>query len=169
MLLNQPNLNVVVQNGGAIGGKGIINAPVNVLAGGILSPGSNVFGFDVATLTTGPLTLASTAQLEFDLSDPDIDGAGINDLVVVNGDLTLDGILNITDVANFGPGLYTLFQFSGGLEDNGLLFGNVPQPDEYAYALTINPPTVSQPGTVVLGVSLVPEPTGASVLLMLGA
>jgi autotransporter-associated beta strand protein len=168
VLQNQPNASVTVQSGGTIGGKGTIDAPVNVQSGGILSPGSNVFGFDVATLTTGPLNLAGTAVLEFDLSDPDAVGAGVNDLVIVNGDLQLDGVLNITDVANFGPGLYTLFQFTGGIEDGGLLFGNVPLPGEYAYAVNINPPVAGQPGSVVLGVSAVPEPSCASALLALG-
>jgi hypothetical protein len=168
VLVAQPNLNVVVQNGGALGGVGVINGPVNVQGGGILSPGSNVFGFDVATLTTGPLALADSSVLDFDLSDPNIVGGGVNDLVVVNGDLLLDGILNIADVANFAPGDFTLFQFSGGLEDAGLLMGNVPLPDEYLYSVSIVPPASGLPGAVVLNVSPVPEPTCAGVLLGLG-
>jgi hypothetical protein len=49
-------------------------------------------------------------------------GGGINDLTIVNGNLTLDGTLQVTELG--GPlsndGIYTLFDYSGTLTDNGL-------------------------------------------------
>lgn len=57
-------------------------------------------------------------------------GGGTNDLVEVSGNLTLDGILNITDLGGFAEGTYRLFNYSGSLTDNGLTFGIIPGPFE---------------------------------------
>lgn len=105
-----------VNTGATLGGAGTLDA-VNVV-GGTLAP-----GIGIGTITTGALTLnsASILKLELTLGD-DTPGGGINDLAIVNGNLTLDGTLQITELG--GPlsddGLYTLFDYSGTLTDNGL-------------------------------------------------
>ncbi len=43
----------------------------------------------------------------------------------VQGDLALNGTLNILDIGDFGPGLYRLFDF-GGTRSGGLTLGTVP-------------------------------------------
>ena len=53
-------------------------------------------------------------------------GGGVNDLIAVQNNLTLDGILNINAIAGFGHGPYELFSYGGLLTNNGLTFGPVP-------------------------------------------
>ena len=95
---------------------------------------------------------ASTSTLEFELGPGGIVGLGVNDLVQVNGDLVLDGTLQVTDLGGFGgPGdVYRLFNYTGSLTNNGLLIGNLGQ----AYL------DFSIPGQVNL-VFPIPEPTTA--------
>ena len=57
---------------------------------------------------------------------PGVIGSGANDLTIVTGNLTLNGILNTTALAGFGPGAYRLFNYSGALTDNTLDIGTVP-------------------------------------------
>ncbi|HET6409573.1 MAG TPA: autotransporter-associated beta strand repeat-containing protein [Chthoniobacteraceae bacterium] len=106
-----------VNAGGTLGGAGTVDA-VNVV-GGTLAPGNGI-----GTLTTGSLTLnsASILKLELTLGDTTI-GGGINDLAIVNGNLTLDGTLQVAELG--GPldnnGIYTLIDYSGTLTNNGLV------------------------------------------------
>ena len=65
--------------------------------GGILAPGDAP-----GTLTTGTLTLNSGSVSDFELGAPNVVGAPLNDLVDVNGNLTLAGTLDIANSANFG-------------------------------------------------------------------
>jgi fibronectin-binding autotransporter adhesin len=106
----------IVNAGGILGGAGTLDA-VNV-AGGVLAPGNGI-----GTLTTGALTLSAGSILKLELTLGDTTaGGGINDLVMVNGNLTLDGTLQVTELG--GPlsndGIYTLIDYSGVLTDNGL-------------------------------------------------
>ncbi|HXM03299.1 MAG TPA: autotransporter-associated beta strand repeat-containing protein, partial [Chthoniobacterales bacterium] len=111
---------VTVASGASLGGSGKIAGPVTVLNGGILAPG------DPATLRVGPLTLNSGSILNYQLGVPNIVGSGTNDLVIVNGKLTLAGTLNITNAGGFGGGVYRLFNYTGSLTNNGLAFGTLP-------------------------------------------
>jgi PKD repeat protein len=104
---------LVITNNATLRGAGAIIGNVTVL--GALSP-----GFSIGTITTSnDLVLGSSAVLSYDL------GAS-NDLTVVNGDLALDGTLDITDAGGFGVGTYTLFTYTGALTDNGLTVGTTP-------------------------------------------
>ncbi|MDM7580212.1 autotransporter-associated beta strand repeat-containing protein, partial [Xanthomonas fragariae] len=47
-------------------------------------------------------------------------------VLAVNGDLTLDGTLNITDLGGFGTGVYRLIDYTGALTNNGLGIGTLP-------------------------------------------
>ncbi|MEE4453135.1 autotransporter-associated beta strand repeat-containing protein [Novosphingobium resinovorum] len=105
-----------VGNGAALGGTGSV-AGVLTVGAGTIAPGSGGIG----TLTTGGLVLSSNSVLAYDLGTP-----GTGDRIQVNGDLTLDGTLNVADVGGFGEGVYRLIDYTGALTDNGLALGTVP-------------------------------------------
>ena len=98
------------------------------------------------------LDAASAIKFELDAGNP-VAGNGINDLFVVNGALTLDGTLQVTELGgSLSVGApYTLFTYTGALTNNGL--------DLDATFLAAHPDAfidvVSQPGQVLLAV---PEP-----------
>ena len=93
------NSAVQAETGATLGGAGTINGAVTILSGGILSPGNSAPG----TLRWS-LVLNAGSLSNFELSTPGIVGSGTNDLVVVSGNLTLAGSLNITDAGGSGPG-----------------------------------------------------------------
>src|SRR5260221_794712 len=110
---------VDVHSGGALGGTGTIHGPVTIQAGGILTPG---VGNTPGTLTVGHLTLNPGSILTYKYRIP----GGINDLVIVNGNLTLAGTLNVTNLGGFGAGVYRVFDYSGSLTSNTLNLGSLP-------------------------------------------
>ncbi|WP_165912363.1 autotransporter-associated beta strand repeat-containing protein [Novosphingobium sp. PhB165] len=112
---------VTVASGATLGGSGVIAGPVTIADGGHLSPGDGV-----GTLSLASLVLGHASILDYDLGIPNVVGAGVNDLLTVNGDLTLGGTLNVTDAGGFGNGVYRLIDFSGSLTDNGLVLGTLP-------------------------------------------
>jgi len=93
----------------------------------------------------------------FDLNTAGVVG-GDNDLVNIIGDLTLDGILDINDGADFGPGTYTLMTYTGNVTDNIVALGHVP---DFPLTLSIVSNFSGTGGSVVLnaGAAAVPEPT----------
>ncbi|MEO6752572.1 MAG: autotransporter-associated beta strand repeat-containing protein [Chthoniobacteraceae bacterium] len=110
------NTAVTVQNGATLSGFGSIAGNVTVLTGGNLNPGSSP-----GTLTTGTMVLNAGSNLNFELGVPGVIGQQVlpgNDLVNVNGNLTLDGNLNVTQLAGFGSGSYRLFNYTGTLTNN---------------------------------------------------
>ncbi len=107
--------------GGTLTGSGTATGAVTVADGGTVAAGG--VG-TVGTLTTGDLVLSSLSNLDFDLDAPGMMGG--SDRLQVNGDLTLDGTLNINDVGNFGIGVYRLIDYTGALTDNGLVLGTLP-------------------------------------------
>jgi autotransporter-associated beta strand protein len=111
---------VSVASGATLGGTGTIGGPVTILNGGILAPGAAP-----GTLTAGTLTLSPGSISNYQLSTPNVVG-GVNDLVIVKGNLTLAGTLNIANAGAFGPGLYRLFDYTGSLTNDGLTLNNVP-------------------------------------------
>ncbi|MFJ1300648.1 autotransporter-associated beta strand repeat-containing protein [Pseudomonadota bacterium AL_CKDN230030165-1A_HGKHYDSX7] len=106
-----------VSAGAALSGAGTAGGVVNVADGGILS------GVQGQTLTLGGLTLSENAQFNVALGAP---ASSPQTLVQVNGDLTLDGQLNVSDTGGFGVGVYRLIQYTGALNDNGLALGTLP-------------------------------------------
>ncbi|MDF3128428.1 autotransporter-associated beta strand repeat-containing protein [Kiritimatiellaeota bacterium B1221] len=126
---------VQVLNGATLGGSGFITGEVTIENGAHLTAGNSA-----GTLTTGDLLLNDNSQLDFELDTPGVVGGGINDLIVVNGDLQLDGVLNLSDLGSFGVGVYRLFNYTGTLTDNGLLFGVLPG----VYDLTVETGTANE-------------------------
>jgi hypothetical protein len=108
-----------VNSGGTLGGTGVLSGPVTVAGGGSLSPGSNGSGL----LTCGTLTSVTGANLNFNLGATNNPANGF---IKVNGNVTLAGALNITDLGGFSSGVYTGLQYSGTATVSGLTNGNIP-------------------------------------------
>ncbi|WP_199916152.1 autotransporter-associated beta strand repeat-containing protein, partial [Xanthomonas fragariae] len=106
---------LTVGTGGTLSGSGVVGAPVTVNDGGRLVVTSG------ALLTTGSMSLAPNATLDAFLGVPSQTG-----VLAVNGDLTLDGTLNITNLGGFGTGVYRLIDYTGALTNNGLGIGLFP-------------------------------------------
>jgi hypothetical protein len=82
--------------------------------GGAIAPGSS----PGQTHVSGDLTLQAGSSLEFELGTQ-------SDTIVVDGDLTLGGTLNITNLTGFGLGAYTLITYDGALSGS-LTIGSKP-------------------------------------------
>ncbi|WP_445379179.1 autotransporter-associated beta strand repeat-containing protein [Pseudochrobactrum asaccharolyticum] len=112
-----------VQSGATLGGRGTIGGNVSIAAGATLAPSS---GMTPSTLTiNGNLVLAATSNLNYQFGAAGVVGGPLNDLVNVNGDLTLAGRLNIAGSSGgtFGAGVYRLMDYTGSLTNNGLTLG----------------------------------------------
>ena len=107
---------VDVDTGATLGGKGALTGAVSILSVGTL------LGVQGQTLTMGSLALDAGSSTNVALGSPG-NSAG---LFKVNGNLTLDGTLNVSDAGGFGDGIYRVFDYSGTLTDNGLAVGTVP-------------------------------------------
>jgi fibronectin-binding autotransporter adhesin len=118
---------VVVAASAGLGGSGTIVGNVDMTAGGTLSPGSSPGTLAI----TGNLLLGSSTILNYELNaNNQAVGGGINDLVAVTGNLTLDGTLNVAGIpSNVFANLqktWTLFTYTGVLTNNGLILGSLP-------------------------------------------
>ncbi len=111
---------VTVRNGATLGGSGTLGGTVTIENGGTLA------GQSGATLTMNGLVLNGTSNVNVALGAP-----SATRLFQVNGNLTLDGILNATDAGGFGPGVYRLFDYTGTLTNNGLAFGTMPVSSQF--------------------------------------
>ncbi|MFJ5299255.1 autotransporter-associated beta strand repeat-containing protein [Pseudomonas sp. NPDC088368] len=109
---------VAVKNGGTLSGTGSVLGDVTVEDGGHLAASTP------DTFTLGSLALAPNALFDVSLGAP-VAGGG-NALVNINGNLTLDGTLNVTDIGGFGSGVYRLMRYNGALINNGLAIGTLP-------------------------------------------
>jgi fibronectin-binding autotransporter adhesin len=115
------NTAVTVQNGAILSGQGTIAGDVAISNGGHLAPGPGA-----ETLGVGNLVLNSGATLDYQLSTPGVIGSRVNSLVNVTGNLTLGGVLNVTDGGMFGSGFYRLLNYAGALTNNVLTLGTLP-------------------------------------------
>jgi len=104
--------------GGRLGGTGTVG-DVTVGAGGRL------IGAPDETLKLASLALDSGAIIDARLGT-----VGTPQLFQVNGDLTLDGTLNVAGTGPIGAGIYRLISYSGALTDNGLAIGSLPAGQE---------------------------------------
>ena len=132
---------VTVNNGATLGGTGTIAGAVTVNAGGAIAPGSSP-----GTLTVGSLTLLAGSILTYELATPGVVGGGVNDLIDVTGNLTLDGAINVTPLAGFAIGSYRLMNYGGALTNNTLDFGTMPT----GFAYQLQTAVVGQVNLVVL-------------------
>jgi len=115
-----------VASGAILGGKGTLGGDVTVADGATLAPGSNGA---VGTLTiNGALALSAGSALDYSFGQANTIGGQLNDLINVNGNLVLDGTLNVSVApsGSFGPGAYRVFNYAGTLTNNGLTLGSIP-------------------------------------------
>lgn len=151
---------VSVGGSATLSGTGVVNGTVS--AAGTIAP-----GVTIGTLTTGATTLSSTTVLNYDLDGDDTTiGGAVNDLLTVNGNLTLDGTLNVTG-PNFASAVagdsYRLVNVSGGsITNNGLILGSMPitLPGGLEFAITTSATEVN------LVVQAIPSNTYASWLAL---
>ncbi|KMQ52932.1 Fibronectin type III domain protein [Chitinispirillum alkaliphilum] len=115
-----------LNSGTTLAGSGTVGGPVTVENDAILSPGNKGTG----KLTTGTLTLNSSSVLEFDLG-------ATSDTIIAQGNVTLNGVLNITGIEGFGPGSYTLLKVNGSIDNQGLTVGSAPPGYEYSEVYVI--------------------------------
>src|SRR3546814_1226790 len=81
-----------VLSGGTLGGSGTIGGSVTVADGGRLAPGNSP-----GTLTiNGDLTLNGASILDLEFGQANVVGGPLNDLIDVQGNLTLDGTVDVT-------------------------------------------------------------------------
>ncbi len=118
---------VQVAGGATLSGGGSISGLVSISDGATLAPGN---GAGILTIGDG-LVLGDGAIINFELG-----AAG--DSVNITGDLTLGGTLNVTNLAGFGAGAYTLFTYGGQLSLGHLTFG--AKPAGYNYSISTNTP-----------------------------
>ncbi len=114
----------LVDAAGTLGGIGRLGG--NLTVNGTLAPGDLTAP---GTLTlNGNAILAAGSKLKYRLGDAGAVGGALNDLLVVNGDLTLDGTLNVEQSAggSFGLGMHRLIDYTGTLTDRGLTVGSLP-------------------------------------------
>ncbi|MFK7766895.1 MAG: PEP-CTERM sorting domain-containing protein [Mariniblastus sp.] len=115
--LNGGTVDITDSNGtfdGSFSGAGIVDM-ASARVTGHLTPGNSPGTLEF----TGDLELTGSAEINFELGS-------VSDLVIVGGDLTLDGTLNIFGTSGFGVGEYLLFDYEGTLVDNGLEIGTAP-------------------------------------------
>ncbi len=115
------NTAVTVQSGAVLSGKGTIVGGVTIQDGGHLAPGPGA-----QTLGVGSLSLSSGSILDYVLSTPGVIGGGVNTLINVTGNLTLAGVLNVTNGGSFGSGAYRLINYTGALSGTTLTLGTLP-------------------------------------------
>lgn len=140
---------VTVNGGGRLGGTGTVGATTingNVGVPGILAPGTSA-----GTITTGTLLLTGNARIEFELGIP------FKDLITVNGDLTLDGVLQVINIGGLTDGTYRVIDYTGTLTDNGLDL-------DPAFLASFPGSTISTATPNQINLVVVPEPTAFAAL-----
>ena len=115
----------------AVHGAGINLAPLTVSAGRLMLtgtyPDSDVTVGSSATLGgTGickSLTMSSAGTLRADLTTPAASSASH---LMIQGDVTLSGLVQVVDGGGFGIGTYLLAEWTGSEIDNGMVATGVP-------------------------------------------
>lgn len=127
---------VTVKSGATLGGNGIIGGAVDVLDDGHITAGAAINS--VGKLTTGSLTLSDNAQLDYQFGQAYTPGGAFNDLIDVNGDLTLDGKLNIqtSPGGSFDVGVYRVINYTGTLTNNVMDIADAPEAADSLYVQT---------------------------------
>lgn len=141
--------NFTGSSGGSYSGSGTIESSTATVSGR-LAPGNSpgIMSF------TGDLIIQNSAVMEFELGT-------LQDLVIVDDDLTVDGLLRVFALSGFGVGDYTLFEYGGNFIDNGVVLDAAP--GGYNYALLND----SANSRFYLSITAVPEPTSAAVVSLL--
>lgn len=152
-LQNTPTFTVT--DTGTLGGSGDIIRSISFTTGtsggGILSPGDPNVNSGIGTLTIGnvsnPRTLifASDTVLDFQFQS-----TAEFDQLALYGDLTLDGLLNVSSIGLTGPENFMIISYTGSLTNNGLVINSLPTGWEASLDTSTN-------GQVWLNVTAIPE------------
>ncbi|HLX61155.1 MAG TPA: PA14 domain-containing protein, partial [Planctomycetota bacterium] len=117
-VISSTGTGTVAVNVGELGGTGTITGAVTVANSATAQVGPGVVSNGTLTLSGG-LTLNAASVLNFDLGR-----AGVQDVLALNGNVTLNGTLNINPLNGFDVGSYTLMTTSGGTFSGS--FGSIP-------------------------------------------
>lgn len=150
---------VSVVAGATLGGNGRVLRDVSVADNASLAAGDmDLLGNSlVGTFTVGEaannasLLLSNASILNFDLAT-----TAASDKIAVAGNLTLDGVLNVSALTGFDVGTYTLFTYTGSLTNNGLDLGTTPG----GYTYTVDTGTAG-----IVNLTVVPEPGSMALLV----
>ncbi len=134
-----------------LGGNGTIGGSVAV-SDGTIAPGNSPGTLAVG----GSLTLDSLSLLSFELdASNQTVGSGINDLITVGADMTLDGTINVSS-SPLSSGTWRLFNYSGTLTNNTLDIGLINLAPSHTASIQtgtfgqINLVVVPEPETIML-------------------
>ncbi|WP_421916890.1 autotransporter domain-containing protein [Mesorhizobium sp.] len=83
---------------------------------------ATLYGQSGSQLTMDSLSMTRFATIHAALGAPGAAPALFN----INGNLTLNGTLDVEDLGGFGPGVYRLFDYGGTLTNDGLVIGSGP-------------------------------------------
>lgn len=165
---------VLVAVGGTLGGSGTIN-PVGAATNGnqlVQINGTVSPGLSPSTLSiNGPVSFGTAAILNYELNGGNTTvGGNVNDLIDLVTNLTLDGVLNVSETVagSFATAAngstWRLLNYSGVLTDNTLILGTVPTLPSGG-ALLIDTSTAGQVNLRLI----VPEPaSGVFAFTLLG-
>ena len=112
---------------------GVVTGSVTVASNGLVVPGTDGT-VATATITNGGLTFNAGSRVKFDLANATDVGGGVNDLLMVNGDLNLSNKVTVT--FNFlggqkpAAGYYTILKYSGALTGGA---ANLTSPDHVVF------------------------------------
>lgn len=110
----------VTNDGGILGGAGVIYRDVVLNAGGCLAPGAAATN-SIGTFTMSNLTMQADCTNYFDLG-----AINSSDRLVVNGNLQLGGNFQVSTNTGFVVGTYQLISYSGSITTSGVPVVSVP-------------------------------------------
>lgn len=125
-----------VASGQTVSGSGSVHGSLNVPAGGNVLVGTENVG---GTLTVTNQLDLSGGTLQYDIAAATIEGAGVNDLINVGGNLVLGGttVINVNPIALLTVGnTYTLINYTGALTGTEANF-TVATSSRYTFAVSV--------------------------------
>jgi autotransporter-associated beta strand protein len=143
---------VIVTNTGTLAGNGTVGAPITVASPNNPTAAHLRIGISPMnvpdTLTVNNLTLGAGSELDVKLGATTTVGGGVNDLLVVQGNLTINpnAFLNVLPMQGLAAGTYVIVQYSGTL--SGQFTNTVGGLTRYGFSLDY-----STPGQIKLNVS----------------
>ncbi|HEX3358194.1 MAG TPA: autotransporter-associated beta strand repeat-containing protein, partial [Tepidisphaeraceae bacterium] len=143
---------VIVTNTGTLAGNGTIGAPITVASAN--NPAATHLRIGISpmnvpdTLTVNNLTLGAGSELDVKLGASTTVGSGVNDLLVVQGNLTINpnSFLNVLPMQGLAAGTYVIVTYTGTL--TGQFTNTVGGLTRYGFSLDY-----STPGQIKLNVS----------------
>lgn len=143
---------VIVTNTGTLAGNGTIGAPITVASPNNPTAAHLRIGISPLnvpdTLTVNNLTLGAGSEFDVKLGATTTVGSGVNDLLVVQGNLTINSnaFVNVLPMQGLAAGTYVIVQYSGTL--TGHFTNTVGGLTRYGFSLDY-----STPGQIRLNVT----------------